>query len=87
MHFTNHIMTQVVSITSQGQVTIPTQIRKLLGILGSTKAVISLVDNKLIIEPTADFWSLAGGLSTKIKLSDQQLHEAQAAFGKKWSQK
>jgi AbrB family looped-hinge helix DNA binding protein len=84
MYFIFSIMSQVVSITSQGQVTIPAKIRKLLGLVGSVKAVISLVDNKLVIEPKADFWSLAGGLKPKVTLSDKKLDEARSAFGKQW---
>lgn len=77
-------MQNIVSITSQGQLTIPRSIRKSFGMKQSTKAVIEKVGNKIIVEPRGDFWSLAGSLSSKIKLSDSQLKEARKEFSKGW---
>ncbi len=78
-------MQSIVSITSQGQLTIPKSIRKAFGIKRSTKVVIKKMGNKIIIEPKSDFWSLAGSLSSKIKLSDSELRKARKEFSKSWS--
>lgn len=78
-------MQNIVSITSQGQLTIPKSIRKSFGIKRSTKAVIKRMGNKIIVEPKSDFWSLAGSLSSKIKLSDSELRKARKEFSKSWS--
>jgi AbrB family looped-hinge helix DNA binding protein len=77
-------MKTVVSITSQGQVTIPITIRKSLQIKGATKAVVEKQGNKIIIEPKKSFWSLAGSLSSGIVLSDNQLKKARKDFSKQW---
>ena len=75
-------MTKVVSITSQGQLSIPKQMLKSLGIQGGTKAVIRQEGTKLIVEPQHSFWSLAGSLSSSVKLTDKELKSAREAFGK-----
>ena len=75
-------MRQVVSITSQGQLTIPKSMRDAFGINRSTKAVIIKQGNTMIVTPKRDFWSLKGALKSKVKLSDKQLREAREAFGK-----
>ena len=80
-------MPQIVSITSQGQLTIPASIRDLLGIRERTKATIRVEDDKIVVRPENDFWSLGGTLESKIKLSDQQLQKARKAFEKQWAQK
>ncbi len=77
-------MQSIVSITSQGQVTIPVKIRQAFGIKGSTKAIIKKQGNQIVIEPKKDFWSLAGSLKSSVKLSDRQLKKAREAFAKKW---
>ena len=77
-------MKEIVSITSQGQLTIPKSIRKAFGIKGSTKAIIEKKGRLLIVEPKTDFWSLGGSLKSKVKLTDKQLKSARAAFAKDW---
>lgn len=44
-------------------------------------------NNVIVAEPKKDFWSLEGSLSSDVKLSDQQLREARAAFSKNWPRK
>lgn len=78
-------MDGIVSITSQGQLTIPVSIRKYFDIKGSVKAVIRRVNNVIIVEPRTNFWSLKGSLSSSVKLSDKQLKEARDEFSKKWA--
>ena len=80
-------MQDVVSITSQGQLTIPKFIREAFGIKGAVKAVIEVKNNKIIVKPKNDFWSLEGALTSKVKLSDDQLKKARQTFSKNWSQR
>ena len=62
-------MQQIVSITSQGQISLPKLMLQDLGIYGSTKAIIQRKDNTILVTPRNDFWSLAGSLKSAIKLS------------------
>ncbi len=78
-------MQQVVSITSQGQLTIPKSMLKAFGITSATKAVIRKTDTALVVEPKKDFWSLEGSLKSDIKLSDDELRKAREQFSKTWS--
>ena len=78
-------MNQVVTITSQGQLTIPRSIRKHFGIVGSIKAHLRLDGNSIVVEPKNDFWSLAGSLRATKHLTDIQLKQARKAFAKNWS--
>jgi len=80
-------MQAIVSITSQGQVTIPKEMRDVFGITGSTKALARRVGKQIIIEPQTDFFSLAGSLGGEVKLSDEELRQARDQFSKKWSRK
>jgi len=77
-------MPEIVSITTQGQLTIPVSIRKSFRIKGSTKAVILRKGNFIIVQPKKDFWSLEGSLTSKIKLTDEELKKARESFLKKW---
>lgn len=76
---------QVVSITSQGQLTIPKSIRKNFGIKQAVKAVIWEQAGKIVVEPKTDFWSLAGSLKSKVRLSEQQMKKARQAFASRWA--
>lgn len=77
-------MSDIVSITSQGQLTIPVSIRQSFGINGSVKAIIRRENNLIIVEPKKDFWSLEGALTSEVKLSDKKLQEARESFSKSW---
>lgn len=69
-------MVYTVSITSQGQISIPAKFRRELGLESGKKASVSVEDKKLIIEPIKDFLELGGSLKTNKKpLSNDQLHE------------
>lgn len=71
-------MTYAVSITSQGQISIPAEIRRKLG-LGKSKtrrALVSEEGGKIIIEPVKDLLELKGSLKTNIKTTSQQIREA-----------
>lgn len=60
-------MTYLVSITSQGQISIPADIRKALSLSRFNKVFVSLSDSKILIEPVEDLLSLEGTLSHKAK--------------------
>lgn len=49
-----------VSITSQGQISIPAPIRKALGFRKNSKVVASVQDGKMVVEAAPDFLSLSG---------------------------
>ena len=65
-----------VSITSQGQISIPAKFRNELGLKGGRKANISKRGDSLIIKPVKDFLDLAGSFKTDKKpLTSNQLHD------------
>ncbi len=73
-------MAYSVSITSQGQISIPAQIRRELGLSKTSKAIVSVANGKVMIEPVRDFLELAGSLKTNKKpLTNEQLHDFFAA--------
>lgn len=78
-------MQHIVSITSQGQLTIPKKLLKEFGITGATKAVVEKRGSQLIVKPKQkSFWSLGGSLRSDITLTDEQLREASKQFEKDW---
>lgn len=81
-------MQNVVSITSQGQLTVPKSIRDSFQLGNvSTKAVVSKKGNKIIVEPKKSFWALESSLQSTIRLSDADLKKARDEFSKDWGQK
>lgn len=58
-------MSFIVSITSQGQISIPAKIRRELGLGKHKKALIKREGNKMIVEPAGDFLDLAGSFRHK----------------------
>ena len=79
-------MQYVVSVTSQGQLTIPMEIRKKLGLMDKAKAIISQEGDTLIVKPKDSFWSIAGSLASDITLTDEELKNARASFSKDWAE-
>ena len=70
-------MTYTVSITSQGQISIPAKIQRELGLSKKKKALVSVQNGKMVVEPIKDFLGLKGSLkSSKLSLTSQQIHEA-----------
>src|SRR3989338_3090321 len=53
-------MQKIVSITSQGQLTIPQSMLKSLGITGPVKAIIRKKENTLLVVQKKDLWYLVG---------------------------
>ena len=71
-------MTYLVTVTSQGQISIPAHLRRKLA-LDKTQLTISEEDGKLILETVPDLLSLGGSLKTNKKpLSNKELHEVVA---------
>ncbi len=64
-----------VSITSQGQMSIPAPLRQKLGLQKKTKAIASAQNGKLVVEPAQDLLDLYGSLNKYVKkgLSSQQV--------------
>ncbi len=58
-------MQQIVTITSQGQITIPAVFRRSLGLNQYRKASVRTQDNKIIVEPVPDILEMAGLLQNK----------------------
>ena len=67
----NVTMTYIVSITSQGQISLPIQIRRKL--FKTNKALVSLNQDKVVIEPIRDLLDLKGSLKTSIKAKPGQI--------------
>lgn len=68
-------MTYTVTITSQGQISIPAKFRHQLGLDKTKKALVSIEDKKIIIEPTRNFLELEGAFKTKIKISSKEARQ------------
>lgn len=69
-------MTYTVSITSQGQITIPVAIQRQLGLSKKQKAIVSVEDGKMVVNPVKDLLELGGSLKTNKKpLTNDELHE------------
>lgn len=65
-----------VSITSQGQISIPASLRGLFNLKTTNKANIIPTEEGLLIKPVVDFLELHGSLTTKKKpLSNSAIHE------------
>lgn len=69
-------MTNIVSITSQGQISIPAKIRRRLGLSKMGKAVVSVQKGKVIVEPIADLLTLGGSLKTVKRPTPTKIRKA-----------
>lgn len=68
---------QIVSITSQGQISIPAKMRRELGLNEKEQALVSVENGKVIVKPIKDLLDLRGSLKTnKRPLTNKELHEA-----------
>lgn len=72
-------MTYLVSITSQGQISIPAEIRRKLGLSKTSKAIVSTLNGKVTIEPVRDFLAMRGSLKKARKVTASS-REMRAAF-------
>jgi AbrB family looped-hinge helix DNA binding protein len=77
-----------VSITSQGQMSVPAKIRRELGLDKETKALVSVENGKMVVEPVKDLLELRGSLKTNKKpLSDREMDEVIAqAFADEYAE-
>lgn len=78
-------MSIIVSITSQGQLTIPKAFREEFNIMDGAKAVIKKQGDTLLVTPKLDFWDLGGALASPIKLTKTQVKKARKEFEKSWA--
>ena len=69
-------MLYTVSITSQGQISLPAQIRRDLGLSKTRKAFVSVRDGVVIVEPVQDMLSLKGSLKSPQKVPIQRIRKA-----------
>lgn len=76
-----------VSITSQGQVTIPSAVRKRLNIQKQSKGILSVRDQGFYIKPIGSFWDIPKMAKTSVKLTDRQLRKARDAFETDWAER
>ena len=79
-------MEKIVSITKQGQLTIPKKLLEDFKIQGAIKAAVQRIGDAIVVKPKHDFWSLSGVLKSKISLTDKELRQARESFGKNWPQ-
>ena len=78
-------MNYLVSITSQGQISIPAPIRKSLGLNKFKKAYVKQIKDTVVIEPVSDILSLEGslkkyGLKNKGKSIDEIIKMEEKAW-------
>lgn len=65
-----------VSITSQGQISIPIQLRRLFNLKSTNKATVTPTSDGLLVRPVVDFLNLAGSFTTNKKpLSNSSIHK------------
>ena len=50
----------VATISSKGQITLPSSMRRKLGIKDNSRVFIEQTEDKIIIKKTPDFWSMGG---------------------------
>ncbi len=68
-------MTFTVSITSQGQMSIPASIRRKLNLDSGKKALVTEESGHIIVKPLKDILELKGSLTSKYKPSPAQIRE------------
>lgn len=78
-------MVYTVSITSQGQISIPAQLRKQLGLESGKKALVKREGERLMVEPIPDIFSFKGSLKHKA-IKGKTIDEIIEIEGKAWEQ-
>ena len=58
-------MVYTVSITSQGQISIPAKLRRKLGLEKPGKAIVTEKNGEIILRPVKDFLEMGGSLQNK----------------------
>lgn len=80
-------MPHITTITQKGQVTIPAEIRKYLGIEPRTKILFSFHNEHVVISPAHDFMNLRGSVKSKKKYSDEKADKEVLSYIKKQYEK
>lgn len=65
-------MTYTATVTQKGQVTIPVEIRKYLGIKPREKVTFTRLNDQVTINPAKDLLQLRGSLKSSRKYSDEE---------------
>lgn len=76
--------TAFATITSQGQVTLPAKLRRLVGLDKPGKVLVQTQDNQIVIKKASDFLDLAGSLhqyAIKGKTIDEIIAIEEEAWG------
>ncbi len=69
-------MIYTVSITSQGQISIPIGLRRKLGLDKSKRALVTEIEGKIVLEPVKDLLDLKGSLKTNLPPSPTKVRKA-----------
>lgn len=69
-------MMYTVAITSQGQMTIPADLRRQFGLDKTPQANVYAQDAKIVVEPVPDIMSLAGVFATNKKINPGKARRA-----------
>ncbi|MBI5619847.1 AbrB/MazE/SpoVT family DNA-binding domain-containing protein [Candidatus Gottesmanbacteria bacterium] len=70
------MQTYTVSITSQGQISIPADLRRALGLHKKTKAIVRADEGKMVVEPVPDILDFKGIFKVKKTASRQEERRA-----------
>jgi bifunctional DNA-binding transcriptional regulator/antitoxin component of YhaV-PrlF toxin-antitoxin module len=71
-------MNYSITITSQGQMSIPVSVMKQVGLTKPGKAILEVRDQGVYIKPQKDILSLRGALKTNKRFTKQEEQEAAA---------
>jgi len=69
-------MIYTVSVTSQGQVSIPVKLRRQFGFDNRRKAIIEVKKDGLLMKPQTDIDALRGSLKTKKRIPFRKVRQA-----------
>lgn len=73
-------MPYISTLTQKGQVTIPVEIRRFLGLSPSDQVAFLKREKEVIVKPAVDFLSLKGSIKTRKKYSDQKADKTLEKF-------
>lgn len=77
MQYAKCIVMHIVSITTQGQISIPAKLRRQLRLDKTRRAIVRLENNRVVIEPVRDLLELKGSLKACRQIPPEK---ARAAF-------
>lgn len=82
-YYNSVTMIYTATVTQKGQVTIPADIRKLLGIKAYKKVIFKKFADGVVIAPATNFLSLKGSIKIKKPYTDEDADQAVLASIKK----